>query len=314
MEMDASNNRASQKLTLGGGSPSVVFVDDYQIGINSRSRPSIGAVYLFNRIGSWESASWSQLQKLVADVSSSSSSSSSSTPTTGADGDQFGHSVSLDGDYLAVGAPGDDTRGANSGAVYIFSNSSSGQWMQIQKLTMSEGYCGLNCPSHQDYSHRQFGFSVSISGSTLVVGEHWIAENGHGPECTTAGAVFVFKKLSSNTFFIRDQVLTASDGATGHRFGSSVSISGNTVLVGAPQDDKRGGPRAGAAYVFHRTSATGAFTQQQKLMATNGKASREFGRAVSLQGDTAAVSSHERYLGPKTMRKVVQTVSALASF
>jgi hypothetical protein len=86
-------------------------------------------------------------------------------------------------------------------------------------------------------------------------------------------------------------VLRASDAAHGDRFGATLSISGDTVLVGAPRDDDRGS-NSGGAYVFVRDrGGPEAWGQVAKLRAPGGAAGDGFGSSVSLSGDTAVVGA-----------------------
>src|SRR6185436_2272904 len=89
----------------------------------------------------------------------------------------------------------------------------------------------------------------------------------------------------------------ASDGAAGDSFGNSVSFSGDTAVVGAAGDDTPGGTDVGSAYVFVRSGTT--WSEQQKLLGSDGAADDYFGRSVSLSGDTAVVGAYQNpYPGP----------------
>ena len=83
--------------------------------------------------------------------------------------------------------------------------------------------------------------------------------------------------------------LTASDGAALDRFGSSVSISGDYAVVGAHLDDDNGST-SGSAYVFVRSGDN--WTQQSKLIASDGAAGDWFGLSVSISGDSAVVGAY----------------------
>ena len=89
------------------------------------------------------------------------------------------------------------------------------------------------------------------------------------------------------------QKLTAIDGTTYDRFGYSVSINGDTALIGEFGDDEY----KGSAYVFTRTENT--WTQQTKLIAIDGKADDFFGGSVSIDGDKALIGaeSDDEYKG-----------------
>jgi len=194
--------------------------------------------------------------------------------TAGADAaasDQFGTSVSVSGDTMVVGAPyNDDNSRTNSGSAYVFTRSSSGVWAQQQKLTAGSD-AGANY---------RFGTSVSVSGDTLVVGMPY----------DNTGSAYVFVRSSSGVW-TQQAKLSASDGSSSDNFGTSVSASGDTIIVGAQGDDDNGKSDSGSAYVFVRSSS-GVWSQQQKL--TAGSDAREwdyFGNSVSVSGDTAVVGS-----------------------
>ena len=88
----------------------------------------------------------------------------------------------------------------------------------------------------------------------------------------------------------QQQELTASDGAADDHFGGSVSVSGDTAVIGAYQQDIQ---RQGAAYVFVRSG--GAWSQQQELTASDGAAGDYFGVSVSVSGDTAVIGAYVKY-------------------
>jgi FG-GAP repeat len=181
-------------------------VSDYTGGTEA------GAAYVFVRSGT----SWSQQAKLTA-----------GDPAAG---DLFGFAVGINGETVGIGAPGDDDGGATSGSAYVFVRSGT-SWSQQAKLTASDAAAG-----------DVFGISEGISGDTVVVGAFNDDDGG-----TNSGSVYVFTR--SGTSWSQQQKLTASDAAAGDAFGFSVSISGNTVVVGAFNDDD-GGTNSGSAYVF----------------------------------------------------------------
>ena len=192
------------------------------------------------------------------------------TASDGAEGDEFGYSVSVSGDTVVVGADGDDDDGDWSGSAYVFVKPGGGwsNMTQTAKLTASDGAEG-------DY----FGGSVSISGETVVVGA-----NGD-----TSGSAYVFVKPGADwADMTQTAKLTASDGAASDYFGYSVSISGDTVVVGAHYADSQ----KGSAYVFVKPGADWAdMTQTAKLTASDGVANDYFGYSVSISGDTVVVGA-----------------------
>jgi FG-GAP repeat len=173
-------------------------------------------------------------------------------------GDFFGYSVGLssDGNTALVGAFGKDP----SGAAYVFTRSGAA-WTQQQELTASDA-------AVFDY----FGVSVGLSsdGNTALVGAY-----GKNP----GGAAYVFTR--SGATWTQEQELTAYDAANYDEFGYSVGLSsdGNTALVGAAGKNSY----QGAAYVFTRSGA--AWSQQQKMTASDAAASDWFGHSVGLSSD-----------------------------
>jgi cysteine-rich repeat protein len=212
---------------------------------------SSGSAYVFTRTG----AVWSEQQKLLA--------------WDGVLGDQLGHAVSLFGDTAVIGALLDDDNGSASGSAYVFVRG-GGVWTGQQKLLPSDGA-----------ANNRFGNSVSISGDTTVVGA--ALDDGVGLD---SGSAYVFTR--SGSVWTEQQKLTPADSAAGDRFGGTVSISADSVVIGAELDDDDGAD-SGSAYVFTRTGSV--WTQQQKLLASDGAAGVGFGMSVSIDGDAAVVGS-----------------------
>ena len=136
------------------------------------------------------------------------------TASDGAANDLFGVSVSISGDYTVVGAFGDDDNGNASGSAYIFKRTDT-SWVEEAKLLASDGVAS-------DW----FGKSVSISGDYAVVGATDDDDNGNA-----SGSAYVFKR--TDTSWVQEAKLLASDGAAFDVFGWSVSISGDYIVVGA---------------------------------------------------------------------------------
>ncbi len=177
--------------------------------------PNFGAAYVFTRTG----GVWTEQANLTA---------SDAEPDH-----NFGRSVALSGDTLAVGAPGDtDTgaKGADTGAAYVFVRT-DGVWAEQAKLTASDGATTDN-----------FGWSVSVSGDTVVAGAFGDAAKG-----LDAGSVYIYSR--SGTSWTEQANLTATGAAIEHKLGTSVSLSGNDLVAGAPGDFQKG-TATGAAHVF----------------------------------------------------------------
>lgn len=131
-----------------------------------------------------------------------------------------------------------------------------------------------------------FGITVAISGDTAVVGAYTDDHAGG----IDAGSAYVF--VRSGGVWTQQAKLTADDAAAGDNFGISVSISGDTAVVGGYLADHAGGTDAGSAYVFVRSGTV--WTQQTKLIALDSAATDYFGYSVALSGETAVVGG---YLG-----------------
>ena len=164
-----------------------------------------------------------------------------------------------------MGAYFDDGRGS----AYVFIRDGT-TWSQQAKLTASDG-------ATSDY----FGSSVGISGDYAIVGANYDDDKG-----SASGSAYIFKR--DGTAWTEQVKLTASDGAAGDWFGTSVSISGDYVLVGASYDDD-GGSDSGSAYIFKREATV--WTEQVKLAASGGAAVDYFGCSVSISGDYVIVGA-----------------------
>ncbi len=149
--------------------------------------------------------------------------------------------------------------------------SATGGWSQRQKITSTPRDVGA-----------QFGNAVAMNGNTMVVGARYDRTTA-----IQAGAAFVY--VLNGATWTQQAKLLASDGALADKFGYSVAISENTIVVGAYNDDAPLS-NSGSAYVFVRNGTT--WTQQQKLTAGDATAADEFGNAVGIEGDVIAVGAH----------------------
>ncbi|MCH2161082.1 MAG: hypothetical protein MK085_04330 [Phycisphaerales bacterium] len=216
---------------------------------------SSGSAYVFERDGA---GTWSETAKLTA--------------SDGAAVDNFGRSVSISGETVVAGAYGNDDNASTAGSAYVFERDGNGDWLQTEKLTASDWS-----------SNKRFGWAVSISGETIVVGAYGDADNG-----LWSGATYVFERDAKGTWSETTK-LTASDGAMLDNFGASVSISDDTVAVGANQDDDNGG-NSGSVYIFERDGA-GTWSETSKQTASDGAAEDNLGHGVSISGETVVVGA-----------------------
>ena len=249
-KLTASDGAASDEFGLGVSiSGSTAIAGAYRDGDNGSSS---GSAYVFEDGG----AGWSQVVKL--------------TPGDAAADDWFGYGVSISGSTAIVGAHGDDDNGTDSGSAYIFEEDGPG-WSQVAKLSAGDG-------EGWDY----FGGSVSVSGSTAIVGSCGDDDSG-----SSSGAAYIFGDYGSGWSQVAR--LTADDAAEGDYFGLSVSISGSTAIVGARDDDDNG-DNSGAAYIFEDDGS--GWSQVAKLTAADGAAWDLFGASVAISGTTAAIGAY----------------------
>ncbi len=213
---------------------------------------SSGSAYIFVRSG----ATWTQQARITAGDAAA--------------GDQFGRSVAISGDYAIVGAQSDDDAGSRSGSAYVFVRSGT-TWTQQAKITAADAA-----------ADDRFGYSVAISGDTAIIGADLDDDAG-----TASGSAYVF--VRSGAIWTQQAKITAADAATGDSFGSSVAISGESVIVGAAHDDDAGS-RSGSVYVFVRSGT--AWTQQAKITAADAAAGDDFGFSVAISGESAVVGAY----------------------
>jgi hypothetical protein len=251
------------------------------------SAPDAGAVYVFARTGTV----WTQQAYLKA----------SNTDA----GDNFGFSVALSGDELAVGAPPEasnatgvggnqiDNSAPHAGAVYVF-NRTGTVWTQQAYLKASN-----------TDAHDLFGHSVALSADTLAVGardEDSSATGVNGDQADNsashAGAVYVFKRTGA--VWAQEAYVKASNTEGNDLFGHTVALSGDTLAVAAPYEAGAAAGvngnqadntawAAGAAYVFARAGTV--WTQQAYIKASSPDYDDRFGLGLALSGNVLAVGA-----------------------
>ena len=268
--------------------------DSNGTGVNSaaeadNSVSDSGAVYVFTRTGT----AWTQQAYIKA----------SNTDVN----DQFGFSVAVSNDTLAVGAlvedsnatgiGGDQTNNnaSGSGAIYVFARTGNIWAQQAYIKAFNTG------------ASDQFGISVSIHGDTLAVGANREDSTGSGinsgvegdNSAPDSGAAYVFTRSGST--WVQQAYIKPFNTSPGDEFGRRVALDGDTLAVGAFREDSNGTgvnsgaetddtvTDSGAVYVFTRTGA--AWTQQAYIKASNARANNRFGFAIALKGDTLVTGS-----------------------
>ncbi len=201
------------------------------------------------------------------------------TASDGDPGDQFGYAVAIVGNRLVIGAPYDDDTATNSGAVYVFERSGS-TWTQMAKLKAA-------VPGSNDYFGSALDVNSDSNPGTIVVGAY--ADNTTAG--TDSGSIYVFQ--GSGGTWTQVANLTGSVTAASDFFGSSVAITGNRIIVGAPLDDD-GGLQSGVAFVFEDTSVSQNWSTyaEDKLIPTDISSGDRFGQSVDIENSTAVIGSY----------------------
>jgi hypothetical protein len=232
------------------------------------------------------------------------------TASDGAAGDVFGFAVAVSGDTMVVGALGSD--GAR-GAAYVFANSGTG-WAQVAKLTASDSA-----------ANQRFGTSVAVSGGTAVVGANGgnspglyiFVEPAGGWRDMTQTAKLTYGNALGSTVAISDNEKIVVDGESSQgqafvyveqsngwqntteptaflhasisaQLGTSVAISGKTVVVGAPGEANG---HHGAAFVFLLQGKFRHIGPSATLLASDGVNGDLLGSSVAIDGDTVVAGA-----------------------
>ncbi|MBP6179305.1 MAG: SBBP repeat-containing protein, partial [Anaerolineales bacterium] len=247
---------------------------------------------------------WEQVKALLPASVSQTSQQAYLKASNTEEGDFLGLVTAISGDTLAVGTyledsnsvgvngDGSNNLAVDSGAVYVFTRS-NGVWAQQAYIKASNTEAG-----------DRFGFSVALSGDTLVVGARYedgssVGVNGDETDnlATNSGAVYVFKR--EGVTWSQEAYLKASNTGADDQFGSFVSISNDTIVVGSPLEDGSANivngdddnlrMNSGAAYVFFRDVE---WIQQAYLKASINITTDLFGISVSSYGDTVVVGAN----------------------
>ncbi|MBY0313798.1 MAG: FG-GAP repeat protein [Phycisphaerales bacterium] len=282
-----------------------------QVGPNAQQ----GSAYVFTRSG----GVWDEQAKLDA--------------FDGSAGDNFGESVSIAGDTVAVGVPADDIGTATDrGSVRVYSRV-GGVWSEVAQL---------NPPSASSFI--RFGATVSLVADALLVGATGASPGNAGP----LGAAYMFARSPGGSIWTNRTTLFApnglagnfgeavaldgsraivsgrvppdiaigaawifdvaqgqstgvpeiivanpADAGSGDRFGSPISIHGNVLVVGSLGDDIGANVNQGSAYVYERAAPDQPWVQVAKLLAFDGGANHEFGNSVIAQDDTIIVGARQ---------------------
>lgn len=212
--------------------------------------PEAGAAYVYFRADE-KTDHWMMREKLLA--------------SDGESFNNFGGKVAIEGDYAFVTAQGNDDF---AGAVYVFNRQAGATdaWGEVQKIVAPDKSSG-------DY----FGTSITVNNGRIAIGAYGEDDKGR-----SAGAVYTYELKGDQWKFetkIHDQ-----EGAANDRFGSSVALTENTLIVGANRDNK-----AGSIIIYERKEE--GWSQALKIFSSDGKAKDRFGSSLALSDDYLAVGA-----------------------
>ena len=260
-ELTASDGQSSDwfgDAVALSGATIVAGAPYHTVGTNSQQ----GAVYAFtDNAGTWQE-------------------SAELTAGDGAAHDWFGQSVAVWGATIAVGSPFHTVGGVQKGAVYVFTDT-LGAWQQTAELAAADGT-----------GDDRLGSSLAMSGNTIAAGAYFHDVGTNADQ----GAVYVFS--DSLGTWQQTAELTAGDGAADDVLGSSVAISGDTIVAGASSHAVDANTDQGAVYAFSQIS--GSWQQTAELTADDGAASDEFGSSVAVGPSTIIAGAPQHAVGANT--------------
>jgi hypothetical protein len=211
------------------------------------------------------------------------------------DNDIFGSSVVVRGDILIVGKPDGDGHGhTDEGAVHVYKRNANGSWSWSQTLTPADGASGAT----NDY----FGTSLAFDGATLVVGAPQY--NFKDDTATDNKGYVLTYALSGGAFTYQDKLSPENvagnvDASINSRYGWSVGVSGDRLVVGVPHQGDGGKERVGIVVIWTRANNMASWGSAQRRRASDnsggGTATGDlFGTSVALSGDTLVVGAPGR--------------------
>ncbi len=191
-------------------------------------------------------------------------------PTSIMEEDVFGFSVSMKGQYLAVGCPGDDFADGGEGSAFIY-ETINGTWFFREFVTAPDQTLSAN-----------FGLDVAIDNDgTFLTGAIGDDENG-----TNRGAAYVYRRTNTTTWTL-EQKLLASDSVNPASFGYRVDLEGDLAVVAARNDWNGGSPSSGSVYAFTFDGID--WNEHAKIGATDNLAGNQFGSSIAIDQDTMLV-------------------------
>ncbi|MDF1698611.1 MAG: Ig-like domain-containing protein, partial [Saprospiraceae bacterium] len=191
--------------------------------------------------------------------------------TDGANFDEMGRSVAIFGDYAMVGSyKNNNGNGSNSGGVYVYHFDGS-VWSYSEKLVPADNQADDN-----------FGISIAMDGDYAVIGA-----SGDDDAGNAAGAAYVYKRVG--TTWMEEDKVTSSNASSIGLFGTSVSISGDVIVVGAYNNNSSGTTFGGSATVYRRTGAS--WNEESVLVSSDVEPGDQLGWSVAVDGDYIIVGA-----------------------
>ncbi len=194
------------------------------------------------------------------------------------EGDHFGTSVAIDGDYLVVGAGQADTNGTDAGSAYLFKRDGD-DFIQVAKILASNA--GVS-----DF----FGMSVAISGTKIVIGAHAEDTTAQG-----AGSAYLFRIDTTDDSVSQIAILHADDAEKDDHFGSAVAIDADNIVISAPDKDNTA-TDAGSVYLFHLSDDDNV-SLIDRIDADDAKEKDHFGDALDISGDHIIIGARYKDTG-----------------
>ncbi len=279
----AASDRFGVSVSISGDIVVVGAASEDEDALGANTLFGAGAAYIFYKDQGGVD-NWGQVKKIVAsdrDV-----------------GDNFGVSVSISGDIVAVGAnwENEDAGGTNTfndaGSAYIFYKDQGGSnnWGQVKKIVAADRAINDN-----------FGFAVSINANTLLVGAQSEDEDAGGINTVfNAGSAYIFYKDQGGAGnWGQVKKIVASDRDVGDFFGSSVSLDADIALVGAfsEDEDELGAntlSNAGSAYIFYKDQGgVDNWGQIKKIVASDRASLDNFSESLSISGNTIVIGAFQ---------------------
>ncbi len=298
----ASSDYFGQSVSVNGDNIIVGAYAEAEDANGLNSAIFAGSAYVFNKDAGGVN-NWGQVKKIVA--------------SDRAAVDQFGYSVSINGNIAVVGAFQEDQDAdglntlSNSGSVYVFYKDAGGvnNWGQVKKVVALDRGAG-------DF----FGNAISIQGNNVVVGAFQEDHDLLGASTqNNSGSAYVFNKDQGGVDnWGQVKKLIASDRFANDFFARSVSISGNSIIVGAIQEDEdiNGNNtlvNSGSAYIFSKDlGGVNNWGQARKITASDRGDNDYFGISVAVNNDLALVGSFQEDEDVATVNTITDAGAAYA--